>query len=368
SFANARAVPLGYDAAPVIEVTMDFRGVDVGENGRLVARERLLEVARALPGIEEASAVNSRLFATSTSDLRVDGIDSVAALGRFNRQVASPPYFTVMRTRILRGRAFDATDGPNAPPVVVVSAAMGAALWPGKDPLGQCIRIGIGGGIQPMETAPCTTVIGIAEDAAQQNLGDDPRFMYYLPLDAYRGWPSSTLYVRARGTSATAMLEPLRAALTRAMPGDGLVVVRPLQEVVDNQMKSWELGATLFTALGGLAFVVAAVGLYGVISYGVAGRRHELGVRVALGASARDVITLVVRDGVVLALTGSLIGVLLARAAARWVQPLLFDQSAGDLRVHVAVGAAMLAVAVVASLLPARRASRADPMQALRAE
>jgi len=367
SFANARAVPLGFDVRPVVEVVADLRGMEMTADQRIAVRNRLLEVAQALPGVEAATAVNSRLFGTNTGWLQVPGIDSVAALGRFAFQVTTPSYFTVMRTPIVRGRGFDESDRLGAPRVAVVSHSMAEALWPNEDPLGKCLQIAFGPQ-PPAVYGACTMVIGVAQNSAQVNITDDPRFMYYMPVAQQEGWALLTLLVRGTGADAMGLLEPVRRALTAAMPGDGLVVVRPLQEVVDGQMRSWRVGALLFVAFGGLAFLVAVVGLYGVISYGVAGRRHELGVRVALGASTGDVIRLVVRDGVQLAAAGSVIGVVIALVAARWVQPLLFGQSARDVRVFAVVGSVMLVVAILASLLPARRAAQADPTQALRAE
>ncbi len=367
SFANARAVPLGFDVRPVIEVIADLRGQEMTADQRIALRNRLLDVAQALPGVETATAVNSRLFGTNTGWLQVPGIDSVAALGRFSFQVTTPHYFSVMRTPIVRGRAFDDSDRLGTPRVAVVSSSMAEALWPNESPLGKCLQVAFGPQ-PPAAYGDCTTVIGVAQNSAQVNLMDDPRYMYYMPVAQQDGWALLTLLVRGRGTDAQALLEPVRRALTSAMPGDGLVVVRPLQELVDGQMRSWRVGALLFMAFGGLAFVVAVVGLYGVISYGVAGRRHELGVRVALGASTSEVIRLVVRDGLLLAVAGSAIGVLIALGAARWVQPLLFAQSARDVRVYVLVGVVMLLVAILASLVPARRAAQVDPTQALRAE
>ncbi len=367
SFANARAVPLGFDVRPVVEVSADLRGQDMSADQRIALRNRLLDVAQALPGVEAATAVNSRLFGTNTGWLQVPGIDSVAALGRFSFQVTTPSYFTVMRTPIVRGRAFDDSDRLGAPRVAVVSSSMAEALWPNENPLGKCLQVAFGP--QPPATyGDCTTVIGVAQNSAQVNITDDPRFMYYMPVAQQEGWALLTLLVRGTGSEAQALVEPVRRALTAAMPGDGLVVVRPLQELVDGQMRSWRVGALLFVAFGGLAFIVAVVGLYGVISYGVAGRRHELGVRVALGASTADVIRLVMTDGVLLAVVGSAIGVAIALGASRWVQPLLFGQSARDLRVYAAVGLVMLLVAILASLLPARRAAQVDPTLALRAE
>ena len=367
SLANARAVPLGYDPRPVIEVVPDFRGFTMDSAASVAARERLLEEARALPGVESAARVNSRLFATNTTDLRVDGIDSVQALGRFNMQVASPDYFRVLRIRILRGRALAGSDRAGAPLVTVVSEAMAQALWRGRDALGQCLYVGDAMG-RNVATAPCTTVVGIAENTAQQNITDDPRYMYYMPVG--QRWPHqvSTMYLRMKSDDARGELERVRRELTRAMPGDGFVVVRPLQEVVDDRSRSWRLGATLFVIFGALALAVAAIGLYGVISYDVAQRMHELGVRVALGARGRDVTRLVVGQGVRFALAGVLLGIGLAALAARWVQPLLFHQAARDPAIYATIGVVMILVAIAASGIPALRAARADPNIALRAE
>jgi ABC-type antimicrobial peptide transport system permease subunit len=173
--------------------------------------------------------------------------------------------------------------------------------------------------------------------------------------------------LRLRGDPAREA-EGVRAALQRVMPGASYLTVLPLRDVVRDARRSWRLGATMFVAFGVLALVVAAVGLHGVIGYDVAQRRHELGVRAALGARRADLLRLVVARSVGLALLGAVLGALAAAAASRWIQPLLFRQSATDPLVYGAVGATMLAVAVLASALPALRATRTDPGSALRAE
>jgi len=144
--------------------------------------------------------------------------------------------------------------------------------------------------------------------------------------------------------------------------------VRRFEDLVDGQRRSWELGATKLVAFGALALLVAAVGLYGVIAYTVAQRMHELGVRIALGAQQRDVVRLVVGQGVSFAIAGVVIGLSVALVTARWIQPLLFQQSATDPLTYGAVGAIILIVALIASAIPARRATRADPNVALRAD
>ena len=367
SLDNARSVPLGYDARPVLEVIADFRGFEMDSATSAATRRRLLFAAQALPGVEYAAHANSRLFGTNTADLRVDGIDSVDALGRFNFQIASPDYFKVMRIRMLRGRAFTEPDRFGAPLVAVVSDAMARVLWPGKDAIGQCLHVSLSG-LSPSRATACTTVVGIAENTAQQNLADDPRFMYYLPAEQFAPDGLSTMLLRMRDPDARAQMERVRREMTRAMPGDGFVVVRPLQEVVDDQSRSWRLGATMFVAFGGLALIVALVGLYGVISYNVAQRRHELSVRVALGARSADIVLLVVGQGIRFAFAGASIGLAAAWLSARWVQPLLFRQSATDPATYAAVGAAMILAAFVASAVPAMRAGRADPNAALRSD
>jgi putative ABC transport system permease protein len=367
SLHNVLAIPLGYDATTVLEVWPDFRGAQFDSASAVAIRRRLLATAQAIPGVEAATRVNGTLFGTNTTTLRVAGIDSVERLGRFNFQIATPDYFAVMRTRIIRGRAFNEHDGEGTAPVVVVSAAMARALWPGADPLGKCIQVSWNPRAN-ITTMPCTTVIGVAEDAAQQSLTDEERFMYYLSTDQVQPGGATRLYVRMRDRNIEFDIERVRRVVQAAMPGDGFVVIRPLQEVVDDQRRAWRLGATLFVAFGGLALLVAAVGLYGVIGYNVAQRMHELGVRIALGARSMDILRLVVAQGLAFAAAGVAIGLTLAALAARWIQPLLYKESARDPVAYLCVGAVMVMVGIVASAVPAARAARADPNRALRTD
>ncbi|MGH7694386.1 MAG: ADOP family duplicated permease [Gemmatimonadaceae bacterium] len=361
------AIPLGYDATTVLDMFLDFRGLTLDSAERVVVQRRLLATAQTIPGVEAAARVNSGLFRTNTAALRVPGIDSVQRLGRFNFQVTTPDYFRVMRTRILRGRGFTDADGAGAPRVVVVSEAMSRVLWPGKDPLGQCLQVGFDPRTRP-ESAPCSTVIGVAEDAAYQDITDEQRFVYYLAVDQVDPSWFSTILVRMREGEIEEGIERVRRTMQAAMPGIGFVVVRPLQEVVDDRRRGWRLGATLFVAFGGLALVVAAVGLYGVIGYNVAQRMHELGVRIALGARSSSILRLVLSQGLAFGAAGVAIGLALALAASRWIEPLLYKQSPRDPATYAVVGAVMVTVALAASAVPAFRAVRADPNRALRSE
>jgi hypothetical protein len=311
--------------------------------------------------VESATWVSSVPFwSTSSTDLFVAGIDSVRQLGRFTFQTATTDYFRTMGTRILRGRGFTPEDREGAPRVSVVSESMANVLWPGKEAIGQCMRVG-------RDTMPCTTVVGIAEDAIQRDLTADKRYHYYLVLDQYQPSGGSYALLRMRGDVA-AQQELVRTTMQRMMPGQSYITTKPLGEIVAEQQRSWQLGATVFVAFGVLALVIAAVGLYSVIGYNVMQRMHELGVRVALGAQSSDILRLVVGQGMRFAIGGIALGTALAFGASRWLEPLLFKQSPKDPVVYAAVGGLLLVVALAASAAPALRASRADPNTALRSE
>jgi hypothetical protein len=328
-------------------------------------RDRLLATALASPDVERGTWSNSAPFSRGTSilNLSVPGVDSVSARGRFTYQIASADYFATMDTRILRGRSFTDADRPGAPLVTVVSEAMAARLWPEQDPLGKCMRVSWQS-TRP-DTMPCTTVIGVAENAVHDPIADLP-LRYYLAekqLDFGATW----LLLRMRRDPALAA-EDVRRALQAVMPGQSLVTVRPARELFDAKRRSWLVGATMFVGFGVLALLVAAVGLYGVIAYNVAQRMHELGVRIALGASLGDLMWMIVVQGVAFAVGGLAIGSVIALWAGKWVEPLLFAQKARDPIIYAGVAAVLLAVAIVATLRPAVRATRVDPMVALRAE
>jgi predicted permease len=361
SLRNVQTLDLGYDGTRVMYAEVKMRGVKLDSTGSDALRQRLLDAARSLPFVESASrTVTVPFWISMTQDLYVAGIDSVSRLGDFYSHVVSPEYFETMGTALRRGRAFTAADVPNAPRVMVVSESMGRKLWPAGDPIGQCVRIGA-------DTMPCTSVVGVVQDTKRGSLSEDDGLQYYLPIEQLGSGQGGGLFVRARG-DATPWTDALRRELQKAMPGVSYVTVTPLEEILGSQTRSWKLGATMFTVFGLLALLVAAVGLYSVIAYNVAQRTHELGVRVALGAQSPDVVRLVVGEGVRVSVIGIAIGSVVALGAARYVGPLLFDVSPKDPVVFSIVAAVLLAVALLASFVPALRASRVDPSVALRAD
>ncbi|MEP6764058.1 MAG: ABC transporter permease [Gemmatimonadaceae bacterium] len=361
SLNNVRSIRLGYDAEQVLMALPNTRGFHFDSAARVQFNRMLMQAAAAIPDVENVALVDSRPFATSMALLYVDGIDSVQKFGRFDIQYSTSDYFRTMGTRILRGRAFNDDDREGTPRVSVVSASMARVLWPGKDALGQCIRISA-------DSMPCTTIVGIAEDAAYDNITDDRRYVQYVPLAQTDPAGGNKMLLRVKGLRAGPAMTAVQRGLQRVMPGNGYVTVQSFGDIVNAQRRSWELGATMFVAFGALALLVAAVGLYGVIAYNVAQRLHELAVRVALGAQQRDVIRLVVGQGVSFAIAGVTIGLAAALMASRWIQPLLFRQSATDPLTFGAVGLIIIFVAILASAIPAWRATQADPNKALRSD
>ena len=360
SLSNVRSMRLGYDADRLLWVGRVMRGVKLSPAEEIALNHRLLDEASALPDVESATEAETIPFYNHESrGLYVEGIDSVGKLGRFQLQLGSPAYFKTAGTRLLAGRGFTADDRAGSQPVAVVSQEMARRIWPGRSAIGKCFRVG-------SDTTPCITVVGIAEDIKERALSHAAEAHYYLPAAQAPRAPWG-LYVRARGR-ATDHTESIRVALQRLMPGGSYVTMAPLERLIGEQQRSWSFGATMFLAFGALALVLATVGLYSLIAYNVAQRTHELGVRIALGAQVRDIVRLVVGQGVRLGVAGVAIGAALAWWAGAFARPLLFDESPRDPVVFGVVTAMLIGVALLASVLPATRATRVDPNAALRSE
>lgn len=360
SLHNVRTMRLGYDVDPLIVVSESMRGVKLGQSEHDALERRIIEEAKTVPGVVSATpAATVPFWSNEQPPLYVTGIDTVAKLGRFLRQAGNLEYFKTFGTRVIRGRSFENTDLSNSQRVLIASQGMTRALWPGQDPIGKCVRVGA-------DTAPCSTVIGVAEDVQARTLGVMNEYSFYIPITQYAG-PTGMQVVRVDG-DADAFVETLRRQLQRVMPGASYVTVKPLQDMVEPTMKSWRVGATMFLGFGVLALALAAVGLYSVIAYGVAQRRKEIGVRIALGASRRSIVGLVVGSGVRVVMLGIGAGVTIAFFASRWVGGLLFRQSPTDPAVYAAVAAVLISVALVATALPGFRAARVDPNVALRSD
>jgi len=319
----------------------------------------LVDAARAMPGVESATPVSSVPFWGFEEPYLFAGVDSVSWRGDFVLQAGNPDYFRTMGTRILRGRAFDEHDRADGPRVVVVSQGMASLLWPAEDAIGKCLRIGA-------DTAPCTTIVGIAEDLRMRSLTRRSEYTYYIPIAQYNS-ATGMLLVRVKGEAAD-YIEPVRRRLQHEMPGAAYVTAQPFQNMVDAQTQSWRFGATMFVAFGALALALAGIGLYSMIAYGVVQRQREIGVRIALGASTTNIVRLVVRGGLRLVVLGIVLGGIISLWAGRWVAALLFDEPPSDPAIYLSVAAILVGVSFIATAVPALRASRVDPNVALRAE
>ena len=365
SLQQARDVHLGYDVDPVVVVSESRRGDQRPPGAAWIEVERRLSDAAArLPGVVAASPVTTVPFwGFEGRPLSIDGISEteVDALGTFHLQAGTADYFRTVGTRLLRGRGFGPSDTGAAPLVVVVSSAMAQALWPGRDAIGQCLYIHQGPG-----RPACRTVVGLAEDVRAESLEGTREFMYYVPLAQYPG-PTGMLLVRVAGRGAD-FAESVRRGLQPVMPADAYITVVPLEDMLAPQMQSWQLGATMFVAFGALALIVAAVGLYSVVAYGIAQRTREIAVRVALGATPAHVLRLIFGGGLRPVVMSILIGCGAAAAAARGAASMLFRVSPADPVVYGTVGGVMLAVAILAMYVPARVAARTEPNEALRAD
>lgn len=361
SLMNVRSLHLGYDVDPVILVQSNMRGVRLSDVETRSLVDRMHAAALEVPGVRSATVAVSVPFWSNEGRGApyVQGRDSLDHLGRFTLQAGSPEYFETIGTRIVRGRAFTREDREGAAPVVVINQGMANAIWPGEDAIGKQMRIG-------GATSPFRTVIGVAEDIRAYTLEGSREFWYYVPADQL-GSVADKILVRVAG-GAENHVEALRSRIQQEMPGAAYATATPLATFIAPQQRAWQLGATMFVAFAALALMLAAVGLYSVVAYGVAARTHELGVRLALGASLSSIARNVVGNGIAFAAAGIALGSAAALFGARWIQPLLFDARALDPVVFALVTSILLTVAVLATLRPALTATRVDPTVALRAE
>jgi predicted permease len=358
SFHNVRSLDLGFQPDHILVAELSARGTPIDSARRIELMERLRERALAVSGVQHAAHTVTIPFALEWNQrLVVPGIDTATLRDLFYINAVGPSYLETMGTPLIRGRQITDADRAGGQPVAVLSQAAVRRIWPSEDPLGKCIKI--------EATGPCYLVVGIAGDV-RLAFDEGPGRHVYL-ASAQVATPDSRIFIRTRGDAA-AQAEAVRRALQEVVPGFAFVSATALDGIVAPQMRSWRLGATMFTIFGGLALLVAAIGLYSVVAYDVSQRTRELGVRVALGASAGTVLRLVVGEGVRVVVVGLALGAAVAISLAAKVSPLLYNVSPKDPLTYAGVVGVLVVVAVVASLAPALRASRVDPNVALRAD
>jgi putative ABC transport system permease protein len=325
---------------------------------------RILPHVEAIPGVASATVVLNEPFAgTSGHDVwfTAEGQDAEAAASNpvLNYEGVQPNYFTTLGLPIVRGRALTEHDRRGSAPVVVVNEGLAQHLWPGADPIGKRIKFG-----PPDHPVPWRTVVGVAADTRYREL-KEIRPSVYVPFG--QGIPGYPRYLILR-TGPAPIVPALREALADIDPDLVLLEAAPMERLLAEPLAQPRFNTILLGLLGGLGLGLSAIGIYGVVGYTVSRRTHEIGLRMALGAGAAAVVRLVLRQVVLLALVGIAIGLAAALASTRLLAGLLYGVAATDAVTFAVVPLLLVAVALLASYLPARRAARVDPMVALRYE
>ncbi len=360
-------VPVGFDASSTLTFQVELGWAAYGTLEKTTAfHQQVLEGLRALPGVRAVTFDNNLPMSGKARDaqpVRLYGQapGDEARNPYVNQHLVGPDYFRVMGIGIDSGRAFTDDDRAGTQPLAIVSRRMAERLWPGQDPIGQRFQFAD-------TSAPeiWSTVVGVSAPVLQQALDGDPGYDVYRPhtqLSTAGPW----YVVRTSGDPAS-LAHAATAVVGAIDPNQSFLDVMTYERRISNSMWQRRLAGGLFGSFAGLALLLAAVGLYGVLSQLVAQRTRDLGVRVALGASGTDVLRLVVGQGLRLAAAGALIGLMAASLAARGVASVLYGVGPHDPVTMVTVTLLLLAIAALACCVPARRAMRVDPIVALRAE
>jgi putative ABC transport system permease protein len=360
---NIEGIDVGFDRHRVIYANMAYEPGQAPPLAERVARfAEVEERLRGRTGIEAVARTGIRPMGGMSFWSFWWGSDSSQSLGR-NAPYAygvSAQFFTAAGMRIVRGRSFE--DGPAGEGQVVVNELLAKVLWPNAEAVGQCIRF-------DTRDAACHTVTGVVSVANTGDLFEVPKPQFYLPLRTKltERMGGTILIVRVASGAEQAARREIGSMLKQAIP-IGTPVFTTMNESIDRQYRPWRLGAQLFTGVSVLALIVALVGIYSTVAYSVGQRAHEFGVRVALGAKLNDVLNQVVGEGVRVVAIGIALGVGLSLLAGRLMVKMLFGVEPTDTSAMMLSGATMLLVAIVASVIPAWRAARADPVSALRGD
>lgn len=363
SLRNIHAVPLGVRVAGLTVARAGFRHGDATRAYLSAFQDEARRMA-GLPGVQGAAVsvfppleglIGVLMFRQDGDTLRVDGHLGV------NGNAVGPGYFTVARMRLIDGRGFTPADGATSRPVLVVSASMARAVWPGEHAVGKCLSLW-------KASAPCAVVVGVVTDANLWSIKPEYHVAFYQPITQTRIAFDLSLTVRASPGAAATLVHTVRTDLTPRLPSTATLDVQRLSDALAPQYRQWQLGAVVFSAMGLLALLVAGLGMYSVIGYSVAQRTHELGVRAALGAGRGRMTRLVILQALGLAVIGIVLGVGAALVLGHLVASLLFETSPHDPTAMVVAALVLAVTATGAALLPAWRAGRVDPAVTLRAE
>ncbi|HYP29319.1 MAG TPA: ABC transporter permease [Blastocatellia bacterium] len=367
SFMNLQDVKLGFNPDRLLTVRLQLSGSKYQEDVTATNfYQQLLERIEAMPGVESASAI-STLFLSKTPNSTNFTIEGRAPFAP-NEQVevpvdiVTPGFFKSMGIPLVGGREFTPQDASGAPDVVIINETMAKRYWQGEDPIGKRFMYGSPGNGDPQ----WMTIVGVVGDVRRTGFDAEVRPETFLP---HGQAPARGMMLAVRSTSDPTSLTGAVREAVRSLDGDlPVFTVKPMDALLGDMMAQRRLNMLLFAILAGVALILASVGIYGVIAYSVTQRTHEIGIRMALGAQRMDIVKMIVGQGIALAAVGVGIGILASFLLTRLMTALLYGVSATDLVTFVAISALLTLVAVVASFIPARRATRVDPMIALRYE
>jgi putative ABC transport system permease protein len=377
SFANLRAIDLGFRADHVLTVDLNLPESRYGAASRQAQfYDALITRVSALPGVRSVGGVEQLPLSgpQQSTDFRIIGAPPPRQGDEPDAAYASvtPGYFSAMSLVLRRGRVLTEADGRSAPRVAVINEAMARRFWPNENPIGKRVALSVESLRFDRPNAPprfdfdgsAREIVGVVADVRASGVADPALPALYMPL-AQRPVSDLTLAVRTGGNPIW-LINPIRAAVRALDPDQPLSSVAPMSDIVAASVQQPRDRTTLIGVFALVALLLAAIGVYGVMAYGVNERTREIGVRVALGAGAGDVVRLVIRGALGMTLVGVVLGLAGGFMASRLLASLLFGVEATDLPTFFGAAVVILAVAMLASWLPARRAARVDPAVALR--
>ncbi|MPY89115.1 MAG: FtsX-like permease family protein [Luteitalea sp.] len=331
---------------------------------RLDLYHRVLEQIQAVPGVESAGIIGDLFIGNPREQVLTVERDEGTVSERLRRArgEVSTNFFKAIGTPLRRGRFFSIGDGPDAPPVAIINEAMARRSWPGHDPVGRRFKLG------PRDSdEPWYTVVGVVADMRLQGQEREPVPQIFVSL-AQTPPQSADLVIRTSSDNPLAMSGALRAAVRRVEKHAPIYGVAPLEERLGSYLAQRRFQTWLLTGFSLVALLMAAVGIYGLIQYSIATRTQEIGLRMAIGAQAGDIFRMIIREGLMLSLTGLALGLVGAWWLGRAGSSLLFGVTATDPLTFMTVSVLLTAVATAACYFPARRAMTVDPIVALRQE
>ena len=365
SFMSVERVNPGFDAQNVLGMRLSVSGTSYKGDRREVFYRELLERVRGLPGVESAAIADNLPLSGGIGwgGISIEGYQPSIGqeMIQSDARVAGVGYFETMKIPLINGRLFDERDTEESSPVIVIDEKMARSYWPNSNPIGGRIKFG---GLDSEN--PWMTIVGVVGSVKQYDLESESRVTMYFPASQALG---STMYLVARTYTSPSSLAATVTSQVRSMdPNIPIFDIKTMDQRLSESLARRRFAMLALGLFAGFALLLAIIGIYGVISYSVAQRTNELGIRLALGASQGDVLRLILAEGFKLALAGIALGVVLSFAVTRFMSSLLFGVRATDLFTFGVLSALLIVVSLLACYVPARRAMKVDPLEALRYE